>query len=162
MFLVTVLLFIVLMATILVMMYRNERASSRRALPRGKAEEYWDGKERRKHTRFRKTLDVNYSIRKKSRNNNRSNTADISEGGVKMLLYEKLPVGAALDMKIPVSSSSRPINVVGEVMWTEEAPRKDISGKRLFYSGVMFRASDDQPYKFLISYVRSLRSDETG
>ena len=160
MFLVLELLFIILLITILFMVYRNERISSKRAQPHGIAEEYWDGKERRKHARFKKALDIYYSVRKTSRYANPGKTADISEGGIKLLLDEKLQKGAILDLKIPLANSSRAVEVEGEVMWSEESAQKNISGKRFFYSGVMFRASPDPSYKFLIRYVRSLGPGE--
>ena len=161
MFLVLELLFIILLIAILFMVYKNEYISLKRAEPHGMAEEYWDRKERRKHTRFKKALGVNYSVRKKPRCDNPGKTADISEGGIKLLLSEKLQKGTVLDLKIPLSSPSQTVEAVGEVMWSEETQQKDISGKRLFYSGVMFRASHDPSYKFLIRYVRSLQPGES-
>jgi hypothetical protein len=159
-FLILELLFIILLIAILFMVYRNERMSSKRALPHGMAEEYWDGNERRKHARFRKALDITYSVRPNSRYDKTGKTGDISEGGVKLLLDEKLPKGAMLDLKIPLLSASRTVNVEGEVMWSEDSPQKDISGKRLFYSGVMFRASPEPSHQFLIRYIRSVGSGE--
>jgi c-di-GMP-binding flagellar brake protein YcgR len=160
-FLVLELLFIILLIAILFMVYGNERTSSKGEGPQGRAEEYWDGKERRKHIRFRKALDINYSVRKKSRHNNPGRTADISEGGIKLLLDEKLQKGVIIGLKIPLPNSHQPVEIEAEVMWSEEAPHKDMSGKRFFYSGVMFRGSSDPSYELLDRYVRSLQPGES-
>lgn len=156
------LLFIILLITVLFMIYRGERASSKNALPQGQALEYWDGRERRKYFRFDKSLDVSVDVRKRSHYTDSGKTGNISEGGVKILTDQKLANGTIIGLNIPIPGSGMSAEVEGEVMWTEEVARKDPSAKRLFYSGIMFRASPDPSYNILINYVRSLQPGKAG
>lgn len=158
MFLVVELLFIVLLVIVLIMLYRNERSSSRYSSPQARAEEYWSGKERRKHVRFKKILEVDYTVRKKPRLKNDARTADISEGGMKIVLYEKLAKGTIMEIRIPLPGLNRMAVVEGEVMWSEEAHEHPASTKRIFYSGIRFRALKDPSDSSLFTYIRSLPS----
>src|SRR3989338_2613326 len=91
--------FIVLLFMILGLLYRNEKVSSKRASPHAKIEEYWNGMERRRYARFKKILEVTYKIEKKP-HLKAGKTVDISEGGVKLLLDEKLAKGTIVDLQI--------------------------------------------------------------
>lgn len=162
MFLVVELLFIALLAMVLIMLYKNERTFSKHSAPQAIAEEYWSGKERRKHVRFKKTIDVYYTVRKKPFLKNNARTADISEGGIKIVLDEKLAKGTILELKISIPNSNRTQDVEGEIVWSEEAPDKPASGKRIFYSGVKFRALKPSPDNTLLTYIRSLPSSVAG
>lgn len=162
MFLVVELLFIILLVLVLIMLYKNERISSRRASPQARAEEYWNGKERRKHTRLQKILDVSYTVRKKPFLKSSARTTDISEGGMKIVLDEKLPTGTILELKVPLPDSKGTQDIEAEVVWSEESPDKSSSGKRIFSSGVKFLAVRESSGSALLSYIRSLISSATG
>lgn len=145
------------------MIYRNERPSSKNLLPRAKAEEYWDGKERRRHVRFKKALEVTYVIEKKPHLRD-GKTVDISEGGLKLLLAEKLAIGTMMDLHIaiPCSDKTTDTEMEGEVVWSSEARDDAISGKRLFYSGIKFFAIPEPRGTSLIGYINSLAEDSGG
>ncbi len=162
MFLVVELLFIILLVLVLIMLYKNERTFSKHSSPQARAEEYWSGNERRKHVRFKKTLGINYTVRKKPFPKNSSRTADISQGGMKIVLDEKLTKGTILELSIPIPNSNRTQDIEGEVVWSEEAPDQLPSGKRIFYSGVKFLALKDPSDNTLSTYIRSLPSSAAG
>lgn len=159
MFLIIELLFILLLAMILFSLHINEGASAKRSLPRAIMEEYWDGRERRKHVRFKKCLEITYIVKKGANSKKGGETMDISEGGIKLLLDEKLNKGMVLDLIIELPDSKRTAEVEGEVVWSEDVKEKDASGKRLFYSGVMFSAIKDPSGRSIIDYIRSLALD---
>lgn len=160
MLIVAELLFIGLLSIMFFMIYKNEKASAKRSVPRAKAEEYWDGIERRRHVRFKKAVELTYTIEKRP-HLKQTKTVDISEGGLKLVLAEKLAVGAIVDLRmtLPGSEKNTEVEVEGEVVWSSDAKAEEGSGKRLFYSGIKFFAIPEPSATDLISYVMSLAKD---
>ena len=155
MFLVVETLFIILLTMILFMFYVNERSSGRNSLPRAAMEECWSGKERRQHVRFKKSLEVNYLIRKNSHIKNNGRTVDISQGGMKLYLEEKLAKGTVLELEVNVPDVKKIAMLEGEVVWSEDAG-EDAAGRRFFHSGIMFTVPKDPSAAHLIEYIKSL------
>lgn len=156
MFFMIWLIIIALLAMVLYTLYRNESASSKRLLPNALIEEYWSGKERRQHVRFEKSLEVHYVIRKRSDLKNNAKTVNISEGGMKLIMPEKLADGDIIYFKIYLNGPDRALGVEGKVVWSKDARQKDSSGKQLFYSGIEFTAIKEPSGTRLIDYIRSL------
>lgn len=156
MFTLVGLFFILLLSMILYLLYKNEFAVAKNGRHHAKIEEYWTGKERRKYTRFKKTLDVIYTVAKKPRLSNNGHTIDISEGGMKLLLDEKLTKGIIMDLKISIPGSPQDAEVEGEVVWCEEASHDEASGKRHFCHGIKFLAIKEPSGKHLSDYIRSI------
>lgn len=156
------LFFIALLLFVFYMLFKNERRALKQLLPKARAEGSWSGSERRKFRRFPQELTVTYMVLKKAvSRNERGKTIDVSEGGVKILLDKKLAPGTSLDMKIDVPGTGETAEVVGEVMWTEDADdANDPSGRRFFYSGIRFSFIKEPAGKFLINYVRALSSKQ--
>ena len=156
MFTLVGLFFMLLLSMILYMLYRNEFTASKNNRHHAKIEEYWAGSERRKYNRFKKTLDVVYVVEKKPHLNSNGHTIDISEGGMRLVLDEKLPKGAIMDFKILIPGSSQDAEVEGEVVWCEEAKYDEASGKRHFCHGIKFLAVKEPSGKHLSDYIRSI------
>jgi len=156
MILLAELLFIVLLAMILFMLYRNDRISSRSHMPVAKLEEYWAGKERRQHIRFNSSLEILYREEKKMHLKNNCRTVDISEGGMKLQVDKKFPKGTILDFKIMLPDSKKTAEVEGEVVWSEDIKEHSLSGKRMFNAGVKFRAIKEPAGSHLVDHIRSL------
>ena len=140
------------------MIYMRESGSAKKKSRRASLEEYWSGKERRRHVRFSKKLEVSYAVTKKAKLKSNGHTVDISEGGLKILMDEKLEKGAVVGFAIAIPGAGKPADVEGEVMWSEEFDGSEPSGKRLFYSGVRFLAVREPAGSKLIEYIRSLPS----
>ena len=155
MFLVVEALFIILMTVILFIFYVNERSSGRKNLPRAVMEECWSGKERRQHIRFKKNLEVNYLVRKRSRVKTHGSTVDVSQGGMKLCLSEKLAKGTVLELMVNIPDVKKAAVLQGEVVWSEDTG-DDAEGRRAFYSGVMFISAKDPSRIHLIEYIKSL------
>ena len=128
--------FLLLLSLTLVALRGLERLSSKKLIPRAKVEEYWSGGERRQYLRFKHDLEVEYSVEKKPRLTN-GRTLDISKGGMKLLLDEKLPNGTIINVKIQ-TPEKKIIEVEGKVIWTKESEGRDSQGKRFFHSGIKF------------------------
>jgi c-di-GMP-binding flagellar brake protein YcgR len=152
------LLFILLLAIIILMVFRNEGFSVKNRLRRAKVKEYLGQNDRRQYPRFAQSLEVKYSVMKRQDSKNyNGKTMDISKGGVKLILDEKLSSGVLLALKIALPNPGHMVEVIGEVVWTEDASDiNEESGKRFFYSGVKFSSIKDPSGKHLFDYVRLL------
>lgn len=164
MFFLFELLFIAILLYILYTLSKNERFALKNMLPKARAEGTWSGSERRKFRRFPQELEITYTVLKRvPPKNERGKTIDLSEGGIKVLLDEKLHPGTSVDMKITMPGREEAANIVGEVMWTEDAPdAKDQSGRRFFHSGIKFSFMKESAGKPVVDYVRSLSSKQEG
>ena len=152
MFLIVGIIFLVLLSITLMMLWGHERTATKRAVPRAKVEEYWDGEERRSHKRFNRDLEVEYSVEKGPHLKN-GMTVNLSKGGMKLLLDEKLPKGAMLGLKVYIPEKRRTIEAEAEVVWTNDADKKDPSGKRFFFSGLKFIAVKEPAGIHLSEYL---------
>lgn len=157
MFLIVGTAFLVLLSIMLVMLWKHESLSLKRLIPRAKVEEYWSGEERRQEMRFKDDIELEYNIEKKSRFKN-GKGIDISGGGMKLMLDEKLPNGAIMHLKFYAPGRKEAIEVEGEVVWTKETEAEDLSGKRFFRSGIKFIGVKEFSGTYLRQYVASLAS----
>ena len=161
MLLIIEILFIVLLSMILFMLARNETGLAKRTTPRAQVEGYWDEeKERRQCVRFKKDLEVCYVVEKKAHLKNNGKAVDISGGGLRLLIDEKLAEGTIVELQITLPGPKRIAEVEGEVVWSEEAKDcNDAAGKRLFHAGVRFLAVRGSSGKAIAGYVRPLCLD---
>ncbi len=159
MFLIVGIVFLILLSITLMMLWGHEKIAIKRVIPRAMVEEYWNGEERRSHQRFQRSLDVDYSVEKRPHLKN-GTTIDLSKGGMKLLLDDKLPKGSILDLKLHIPESRRTIEVEAEIIWTSDADRKDPSGKRFFFSGLKFIAVKEPAGIHLSEYLANLESKD--
>ena len=148
--------FIILLGIVLFMIYMREVSASKKDSRKASLEEYWSGKDRRRHVRFKDKLEVSYELAKKPKLKNTGHTVDISEGGLKILVDEKFEKGAILGLTIVSPKNGKSTKVEGEVAWSEEIDGTDPSGRRLFYSGIRFLAIKEPSGASLIEYIHSL------
>ena len=158
MFLIIGTIFLVLLSVTLMMLWGHEKIATKRVIPRANIEECWDGEDRRSHKRFAKDLEVEYRVRKRPHLKN-GRTVDLSKGGMKLLLDEKLPKGAMLALRVHIPEKRRTIEVDAEVVWTNDADKKDPSGKRFFFSGLKFIAIKEPAGMHLSEYLIHLESE---
>jgi hypothetical protein len=149
------LIFIVLLGIILFMVFSNDGFGLKKKFRAAKIRECWNGENRRLHPRFTQALELSYSIKKGA--DAKGKTVDISQGGAKIVLDEKIPPGAILKLKIVLPNPGKITEVSGEVVWTEDAKDiKESAGKRFFYSGIKFvRLTDSSSSKHLIDCLQS-------
>ncbi len=117
-------------------------ASKTEASPGGHAK----NSERRRHTRFevdqaqatlyRDGILSVFGVRK----DNRARAAlDLSEGGVRFLIHERLTIGTKVRMVIQMEKYQDQIEAAGEVRWCYQSTKKAED----FYAGVQFSDLDD-------------------
>jgi c-di-GMP-binding flagellar brake protein YcgR len=83
---------------------------------------------------------------------------DISEGGMKLMMDEKLAVGTAVNLKISIPNSKKIAEIESDVVWSEDSKETDQDGRRFFYTGVKFSAIKEPYGNYLINYIRSIAS----
>ena len=159
MFFAVELLFIAILGFLFFIIYKNERALARDRRSHAVIEARWDGKERRAHARFKKALGVVYVLQKKPSLKNNVKTVDISKGGIKLLMDEKLLEGVVLNLKLEIPGTKKVIEIEGEVVWSEEVKCKDNPNKRFFHAGIMFSAIKEPEAKAYINYMRAISAD---
>lgn len=160
MFTIVGLLFLGLLSAILYMLYKNDSIRIRNGHHHAKLEEYWNGKERRTHERFIDSLDVIYTVLKNAQIKKNGKTVDISEGGLKLLLDQKLSPSSVLKLKVILPSPKNEADLEGKVMWCEEDKAKDALGKRFFYHGIKLTAIKEPSGKNFTDYLRSIASQQ--
>lgn len=157
MFLVITMTFLILLSITLLMLWAHERITNKRIVPRAKIEEAWDGKERRRLVRFKKEIDVEYTVEKKP-HIKKGKSIDISMGGMGLFLDEKLVAGTIIDLKLDIPGTKKIFEVEGEIVWTKDAEEKDSSGKRFFRAGMKYIAIKEPCGRHLSAYLASLES----
>jgi c-di-GMP-binding flagellar brake protein YcgR len=158
MLLIAGIVFLILLCATLMMLWAHEKISIKRVVPRAKVEEFWDGEERRSHKRFNKTLELEYFVQVKPEQK-KLRTVDVSRGGIKLLLDEKLPKGTILCLKIYIPEKRQTVEVDTEVVWTDNADKRDDSGKRFFFSGLKFISVKEPSGVHLSEYLTRLESE---
>ena len=156
MLLVVEILFMGVLVAMLLVIYKSDMSLSRDAPPRARLEGYWDGRERRRRVRFKKTLDVKYAVEKRPHLKG-CRAVDISDAGIQIMLDEKLAEGALIDLKIELPEPKRTVEVEGRVIWSREADENAASDKRMFRAGIKFYAiKEPQAAPHFADYLGSL------
>ena len=63
-----------------------------------------------------------------------SNISDISEGGLRIVCHDRLPIGTELDIQVNVPEKQTVLNLNGKVVWVKEMKNQ----KGAFFAGVAF------------------------
>ncbi len=77
--------------------------------------------ERRRYPRINTSLRISYQLATDTLHSD-CRGKDISEGGVRFTLHQKLEIGMTLKMCLCLQECSEPVWVVGKVVWTRETP----------------------------------------
>jgi len=77
---------------------------------------------------------------------------DISEGGARFVVYERLMKGTKLNIQLEVPFDSVPIFTKGEVAWIKKAGGED---SKAFEIGVIFTNVDPKEQKRLKQYIEN-------
>jgi len=159
MILVVQITIICVMIGVLACLYLEELQDMRYKGPRAKVEEVWLGPEKRKHKRVTVDMDVGYSLPPNAgrKGATKTFTEDISMGGAKVFLEEKLDRGMALMLQLKVPNLNKPIVTNAEVAWVDNNPRTLPSGKRSYATGVMFTRLKPTDKKELSKFIDGLQ-----
>lgn len=158
--LIAELVVIVALAAILATLFVNEFRTKRRMTPQAHIDAYWRGIERRKFVRFHRSLDATYRFERKQHLRDLRaycRTADISEGGLRLVVDAKFAPGDILDLMVAFPGTDTETEIEAKVVWCDEAlDVDDPSGKKLFHVGVQFCGMRPAGANVLAAYIRSL------
>lgn len=136
---------IVFLASLLIIVYQDERRKLKLGRKSAKLNSFWsqnrEGKDRRKSIRINAEINVLYEVISGETIQRRvSLSRNISLGGINLALDEKLFPGAVLNLELSVPKVARPIFIQGKVVWIEEISGKVIGQNegRTFASGIQF------------------------
>jgi c-di-GMP-binding flagellar brake protein YcgR len=82
-------------------------------------------------------------------------TEDISEGGVKVTIKEKLDINSFTDLEIFVKEV--PIKCVGKVVWIEERESDLIEGEIFFDIGIKFQEISQEDSRIIGQHVQAVQ-----
>jgi Tfp pilus assembly protein PilZ len=77
---------------------------------------------------------------------------DISEGGARFVVYERLTKGTKLDFQLEVPFDSMPIFAKGEVAWIKKVGDED---SKIFEAGVIFKGDRHKDQTRLKMYIEN-------
>ncbi len=150
----TIVLFI-----IYILSSREERDIQDRFAAHGKIEGYYSGgPDRRRAERFNAELDVKYNLLKAQPSRLQTNSKNISESGIAVLVYEILPKDSLVDMDIVLPGRDDAIKTKGRIAWCEDRnglERFDKEGKRTFMAGIEFVDTEKKQRDRLLSYINN-------
>ena len=123
---------------LLMMILREERLAAQGKVPTGRLRRLWFGPERRRNPRYR----VNWSVRyRRSEISSSAQTRDVSQTGAGLTMLEKMPLGAQLNLEVPIPGRELPLRVTAVVVWTKEVAAEPgmNDSQRRFFVGVHFQ-----------------------
>ena len=88
-----------------------------------------------------------------------THTENISEGGIRVILEEKLNVTTQVDIELYLFHAELPIRSKGEVAWTAELKPEKIR-HRLFYTGIKFIEISDHNKNEIKKLVEEILAGE--
>lgn len=106
--------------------------------------------ERRKFVRLDARVRVKYRVLKKGRTQE-SFTKDLSGGGIRLSINEKLAVATPLALEIKIPGEARPILAEGRAVWSREVSDEGKTGR--FDTGIAFTKIDSMNQGKILKYV---------
>ena len=126
-------------------------------IPKGTVKEYWNGRERRQAIRINASFVVKYSVKKKPYTKLNAHMKDLSHGGMRLLINEKLEEGVLLLLEFNIPDTTDAISTEGKVIWTEgEFSERDEAGRRIFQTGIQFINIKTADKEKLVSYIEKI------
>jgi c-di-GMP-binding flagellar brake protein YcgR len=104
--------------------------------------------ERRKYIRLDSSINVDYRVIGRQHVEDKTLCKNISAGGVRIHLKERVPAHTQLDIKFVLPNDSKQISVVGEVVWQTD---KDAKGD--FDTGIKYVQIDSFDMQKITDYV---------
>lgn len=159
-------IYFIFIAIVLFVIYilstKEEKRTKDKYAPKGKVEEYWSGKERRKVERLEAMLDVRYKLLKSTKLKLATRSKNISEDGICILASEILSKDSVIELEVFIPSTKEPIRAKGQVAWQEDKSQINEIGKRTFVTGVKFLEIEDMDKYKLVDYINNHLTKKGG
>lgn len=150
---------LIILGLILMLLWKEERRF-RKSITHGLANKYWILRERRRYVRFKEEIKIRYNILNKSPDLRNVKTSDLSERGLCLLTYEKLKEKSYLNLEMELPHFSKPVRLVGQVVWLKELHARDAQGRRLFHVGISFLEINPEAEALLLTHLSNLRPQQ--
>lgn len=153
---------ILMLFFIILAMFWHERLMAKKSVPQAVIDGYLRGADRRKYTRFKRSLDAIYKIERRPHIRMMCRTIDISQGGLRLLVDAKFEQGEVIHLVIALPDSENlKIEAEGKVVWSEPARDfSDPSGKRYFYAGIQFCGITSHDAQLLTTFIKTLSEED--
>lgn len=155
--LLTVQIFIIcVLLFTLISVYVDELRDMKKNAPHAIVDEIWLNKERRDGVRVKLELDAVYSHppEKMQKAAKKTYVENISIGGAKIQVEEKLVKGEKLLLEIRLPNTVKPIYADAETVWINDNPKTSPSGRRRFEAGVQFARLKPAERQELSSFIQ--------
>ena len=115
-----------------------------------------DMKERRRYVRINESIRISYRIVQGSLKTD-SQCIDISEGGIRLPVFQEMEVGTILELRVHISEFSHPLFLIGKVVWIRKKP----VGEFRFVAGIRFlRARPLRDRRVITTFIKQLRESK--
>jgi hypothetical protein len=142
---------------ILTLLWKEEKRF-RDSVTHGLANKYWILRERRRYVRFDEELKIRYNFRNKPLDFQESKATNVSKKGLCLVSYEKLKEKIYLDLEMKVPGFSKPLKLIGQVVWVKDLQKQDDRSRRLFYTGIMFSKVCPESEAILLAHLSTLKN----
>ena len=157
MLLIAEVVIVVVLITALVTLIIEENKIKKSKVPRGIVKEYWNGQEKRQSKRINASFIVRYSVKKKPHIKLNGRIKDVSSGGMRLLVNEKLAVGTLLLVEFDLPDNIDTIGAVGKVIWADgKFTERDEVGRRIFQTGIQFVNMEHGHKNKLVTYIEKI------
>ena len=113
--------------------------------------------ERRAYQRLLFSVEIDYQVLPQSPDQgiSKTNSKDISAGGIRLVILEKIKPGRLLDLKFLLPGSALPICATGKVAWIEAFSIGSIDSSDAYDAGIEFIDIDPGDKEKIHLFVRS-------
>ena len=155
MFLVCAIIMLILILILALIL--KEEVKARKGITHGVANKYWILREKRSFVRFQENMKIRYNHISSAPNQDTVRIKNISSSGLCISTYEKLKEKDNLEIEIEVPGFSKPVKLIGSVMWVKELSFSDDLGRRIFYTGIRFGKIRRESKDILIKHLDTLK-----
>jgi len=149
---------IILLILILILaLILKEEVKVRKGITHGVANKYWILREKRNFVRFQENMKIRYDRISSAPSQDNAKMKNISSSGLCISTYEKLKEKDNLEIEIEVPGFSKPVKLIGSVIWVKELSFPDDLGRRIFYTGIRFGKIRRESKEILIKHLDALK-----
>ena len=147
---------LLILISILALILR-EGLNARKGITHGVANKYWVLREKRNFVRFQEDMKIRYNRVGSMPSQSDIRMQNISSSGLCISTYEKLKEKDSLEIEIEVPDFSKPVKLIGTVMWVKELHSFDEKGRRIFYTGIKIGKIRSESKIILMAHLNTMK-----
>lgn len=148
---------ILLILILILVLILREGARARKGITHGVANKYWILREKRNFVRFQENMKIRYNRIGSGPRQDDTKIQNISSNGLCISTYEKLKEKDNLEIEIEVPDFSKPVKLIGTVMWVKELQSSDEQGRRIFYTGIRIGKIRSESKIILMAHLNTMK-----